>query len=731
MIRKITYYFDPLSWNSITAYTVLCLLIIWFVVDSRRHPVRKGYSIFRFIVLLILLTLLINPERIKTLFQPQKPVIAILLDRSLSMKEPYSGKYNKMEFIQSFWEKEKETLLRNLPSDVKIRYYDFSTKLSNPLSGLRFSVLDDGTKTNLYHSVQEILARTDDKDIAAIWTLTDANENVESSFESLSADIPPVSILRVLSDTTGFDIGIGRIEHSGIMYKGEDNSITAHIFGENAKGKSVPVYLYEGDNIIKQDKVKFTNESEDKVLEFKLSPKELGKKAYRVEIGNVSGDKHPENNRSYFILETVRNKIRIMFVAGRPTWEYKFLRQTLKKDPSVELVAFTILRSPSDIRVEAQYELSLIPFPIHEIFGQHLDDFDLLIFNNFNYREFPDFLPIYLKNINDFVKKGGAFLVTGTLGVTAPTWAGTPLDELLPVQIPNLPIPRVLKPFRIKPVDINHPIMRISPDDKKNISIWNNLPELNAYQRLLKPKKDATVLLEHADLGYPIILAMNFGKGRVIFVNTDTTWHWKFFPVATTGLYDDFWRNAVRWLIRMSSFAPIVRIDNTDKFFSNEEISIPFQVLDKSHIPNNKSNIRVFITPTGKNKISVPIIPVSPNKGIYEIRYLPTNPDKYHITIIADKDKYEEDIVVESRNLETSPTPAGNIESLKKLVSSSGGKWIDIPSAENVSALPVRIKEDTIKNVQRVSLVYQPWVWALIILLLSIEWILRRTRGDL
>ena len=39
-------------------------------------------------------------------------------------------------------------------------------------------------------------------------------------------------------------------------------------------------------------------------------------------------------------LEIVRDKIRVLHVVGRPSWDERFLRQHLKSDPNVDLIAF-------------------------------------------------------------------------------------------------------------------------------------------------------------------------------------------------------------------------------------------------------------------------------------------------------------------------------------------------------------------------------------------------------
>ena len=85
-------------------------------------------------------------------------------------------------------------------------------------------------------------------------------------------------------------------------------------------------------------------------------------------------------------MEVRRDKIRVLTLSGSPSWNYRFLRFALKQDPFLELVSFVFLRTPSDVVDVRENELSLIPFPIDEIFVEELKNFDVLILDDFSYR---------------------------------------------------------------------------------------------------------------------------------------------------------------------------------------------------------------------------------------------------------------------------------------------------------------------------------------------------------
>ena len=120
------------------------------------------------------------------------------------------------------------------------------------------------------------------------------------------------------------------------------------------------------------------------------------------------------------------------------------------------LVHFTILRPPEKQDGTPINELSLISFPTRELFEVKLKEFDLVIFDR--YRRRGVLPPVYLQNIVEYVRDGGALLEA-----VGPSYAGpfsiyrTPLGKLLP----GAPTGKLIdKPFRPQVTDLGqrHPV---------------------------------------------------------------------------------------------------------------------------------------------------------------------------------------------------------------------------------------------------------------------------------
>ena len=139
-----------------------------------------------------------------------------------------------------------------------------------------------------------------------------------------------------------------------------------------------------------------------------------------------------QNNRVIASVNAVRDRLRVLLISGSPHAGGRVWRNLLKSDPSVDLVHFTILRPPTKQDLTPVEELSLIAFPVRQLFQEKLDEFDLIVFDRYTLRGLIS--PAYLTNVADFARNGGAVLVA-----VGPTYAdryasvhNSPIGDIMP-----------------------------------------------------------------------------------------------------------------------------------------------------------------------------------------------------------------------------------------------------------------------------------------------------------
>ena len=124
----------------------------------------------------------------------------------------------------------------------------------------------------------------------------------------------------------------------------EEFLIRAHVQGSGFENKRVPVRLERDGSPISERTVQLDEQGRGEVA-FNIRPDDVGRFTYEVSVPVYENDAVPSNNRSPVVIRVVRDRIRVLQVAGAPSWDVKMLRRFLKGDPLVDLVSFFILRT--------------------------------------------------------------------------------------------------------------------------------------------------------------------------------------------------------------------------------------------------------------------------------------------------------------------------------------------------------------------------------------------------
>ena len=250
-------------------------------------------------------------------------------------------------------------------------------------------------------------------------------------------------------------------------------------------------------------------------LTMPISLPHAGKNIIQFEQPPTEGDLTDRNNTALVQINGVRDRLRVLLVSGQPHAGGRIWRNLLKSDSTVDLVHFTILRSPDKQDSVPVGELSLIAFPTRALFTEKINDFDLIIFDRYKRR---GILPaLYLQNIVDYVQNGGAVLVAaGPDYASANSLYRSPLQDILPAE----PTARVItKAYRPKLTDIGqkHPVTADLPGDK---SAWGR------WLRQIEVTPKSGDILMSGDADRPLLILDRQGKGRVALLASDHAWLW-------------------------------------------------------------------------------------------------------------------------------------------------------------------------------------------------------------
>lgn len=251
----------------------------------------------------------------------------------------------------------------------------------------------------------------------------------------------------------------------------------------------------------------------------------------------LDGELTGANNTAPVIVNAVRDRLRVLLVSGMPHMGERAWRNLLKSDPGIDLVHFTILRLPTSADPAQMNELSLIVFPVDELFNTKINDFDLIIFDK--YQQYGLMTPQYFANLRGYIRNGGAFLMaTGSDRVDNAIFS-TALADSLPVRPAGGDI--LTGPFRpgLSDMGRRHPVTADLPDPAGWGEWMTQLPLSQSRGRALMTGQN----------GAPLLVVDEVEKGRVAVVSSDNLWLWAKGGDAA-GPYNDLLRNLSHWLMK-------------------------------------------------------------------------------------------------------------------------------------------------------------------------------------
>ncbi len=719
------------------SYAVAVLLLAAYSWHASRSPARRPLLVLRGLAVLALMLALLRPVILTREGVLTKPRLLILLDTGHPMKGKAPAGGSRLGQAVSWLKKHKAQLESR--ADVAVTLVSDRARPLGTLDKLD-SAVPEGTAFKPEQSLPDALPAEGPP--ARTWLITDGVAEGGGDLGRILAGLgSPVdalgagpskretgaAFLDLKAPDFAFLHGVipvsASIEATGLA--GLDAVVTLSVADEGAPGG----WREEG-----RVKRRVVADVETFKADLAAPADALGTARMRL----VASGGGRERSRE-FRVETVRQKYRIMYLAGRPSAEYSALREFLKADPNHELVSFVILRNPENPSPAPDRELSLIPFPVEEIFSRALPQFDLFILENFSAARF-HLPPQYLDALKRFVANGGALLVKGgDNAFSAGGYKNSPLEEVLPVVLSSHSPDFIPGLFSPKPGAPEHPLVRLYETPELSRRAWAALPPLDGWGRFASTRPGATVLASHpsqtTEDGKPLPVAAvrPFGRGKVMLISTDSSWRWKLGAAAdpdAAGFYARFWTRAVQYLtggldLSKVKFAPL-----PDRVPPREPARLSLRVFDEGFGPAPAADTRVSVTWTGPDGRAREVAARETEPGAYAIELTGLVPGAQKLRASArvrGRPWGEDEVRFAWEPAQEEPMDRGW---LTKAAAAGGGKFVDLATArpeELLALLPeARPREEAVRRLRP----FASGRWLLLAgFLFLLEWALRRRAG--
>ena len=359
--------------GSTTAWVLgLALLALWLVElrsirgesDRRR---RYTLSALGGLGILVVYLLAIQITLVRETFEEVAGGTGILLDNSRSMTLSGEGgpRSEAARALIDEWQEDARVnpLVYLFGSGTRGAIWNQLTESYDPS--------DDETK--IRDALSYALEKGADQDLGSLVVITDgADPSFRSDTLALGPSAPAIHAIIIGGDDPIDDQAIVSLQADTTAYVGVPAVIRADVRAVGDLQRSeLRVQLWH-ESRLEQEVVAVIDESGRGTVSFEVTPRQTGRALYRLLIPAAAEDEVPQNNDRAALLRVGRERLRALLVAGRPSWDVRFLRDFLKRDGSVDLVSFFILRAAADLTAAPTNELALIPFPTDELFREHL-----------------------------------------------------------------------------------------------------------------------------------------------------------------------------------------------------------------------------------------------------------------------------------------------------------------------------------------------------------------------
>jgi hypothetical protein len=492
-----------LPWPAIALLGAVCAFCLGFGILRR----ARGLS-WRAIALAVLLTALVNPSLVEEQRSPQRDTAIVVIDESPSQR---------IGDRQRTTEEALAVLNDRFP---RVRDLDLRVvRAGKPQPGAS----DDGTR--LFTALTRAMSDVPRQRLAGVVMITDGQVHDVPAGEAKAAAETIGAPLHILlsgrPDEGDRRLVVARAPSFGLVGKELQLGIRVEDLPESPPGKrdggtgqAIVTWRKDG-GAPRQVAVPVGRD-----VPLALPIDHGGPNVLELEVEPGPRELTLDNNHAVVVVNGVRDRLRVLLVSGEPHAGERVWRNILKSDPSVDLVHFTILRPPEKQDGTPIRELSLIAFPIRDLFEVKLDEFDLIIFDRYSRR---GVIPqAYLENIARYVRKGGAFLEAAGPNFGTPlSLFRTPLATILPTEPTGKVYEEGFKP-QLTELGRRHPVTeRLSGAGPPN-----GQPSWGRWFRQVDARVHHGLTVMSGDHGDPLLVLDRVGQGRVAQLLSDQMWFW-------------------------------------------------------------------------------------------------------------------------------------------------------------------------------------------------------------
>jgi len=699
-------------WVVLALVSVVLLALAWWAYTFRLPPLSTGarrlLTALRAVSLLALLWLLAMPvlERARP---GSATRVTVLVDRSLSMEQRASvGGGTRAELA--------ERALRDLRSALRGRAQLDVQPFAATLLG--DSLTDPGARSASAPgaALTALAARPAGRRPDGVILLSDgaANAGGDPVGAARALGVPVHTLL--VGARAGLDRGIAGVEASADARVGEATPVRVRVVSDEERGTPIAVTLREGSQELARTTVLAPGPGAEAVAELRVTPTRAGLALWTARVASLEGDLSPDDDAHGVAVPVAPGRLGVLVISAGLNWDLTFVRRALAGDSTVSLETRVRDRSGAWSSLERGRGLPLVPADLAAKSVVVLDAIGGA-----------DLGPAMDAALESHVRNGGGLLLLSGEAPGVARFARGRLGASLSFA-GGVAAGAQVAP---EPQAAGAELLAWDDDPARGARAWREAAPLRDVAPLAPGGADR-VLLAGRDGNAPLWLARAVGRGQVLVVNGNGLWRWSLAGGDELAAERSrrLWRRTVRWLAEPVQGEPLRVTPERRLVAGGDPVRLDAILQDARFQPLSGAEVRGEIT--GPDGALRRFAFAAGGAGSYNVSLPSPGPGRWQVSVRATLDGREvgrarNEFVVDRWTLEAL-RPQPDSATMAAIATASGGRH---GRAEDAASWARSLDPRTLVRPQRAStrLWESPWLFAIIVALLSVEWMWRRRRG--